>query len=66
MTYVSFVPLSYIISSLSVMGFDATTYSLTRDLKLIIVMSVFILCILISVYRIIRVRKEIKEINRLS
>ncbi|MBE6835255.1 MAG: hypothetical protein E7515_03275 [Ruminococcaceae bacterium] len=66
MTYVSFVPLSYIISSLAVMGFDATTYSLTRDLKLIIVLSIFILCIFVSVYRIVQVRKEIKEINKLN
>jgi len=64
MTYVFFVPLSYIISQLAVMGFDATTYSLTRDLRLIAFLAVLILCILISGYKIIQVRKEIKEINR--
>ena len=66
MTYITFVPLSYIISQLAVMGFNATTYSVMRDFKLIIVLSIFILCILISVYRIIQVKKEIKEINKLN
>jgi len=66
MTYISFVPLSYIISQLAVMGFNATTYSLMRDFKLIVLLAVFILCILISVYRIIQVKKEIREINKLN
>ncbi|MCR4563098.1 MAG: hypothetical protein K5755_00455, partial [Clostridiales bacterium] len=66
MTYIAFVPLSYIISQLSVMGFDATSYSLMRDFKLILILSLFIFCVLVSVYRIIQVRKEIKEINKLN
>jgi len=66
LTYFTFIPLSYIISSLSVMGFDATTYSLMRDFKLILTLTIFIICILVSVYRIIQIRKEIKEINNLN
>ena len=66
MTYITFVPLSYIISQLAVMGFDATTYSVMRDFKLILILSLFIFCVLVSVYRIIQVRKEIKEINKLN
>lgn len=66
MTYISLVPISYIISQLAVMGFNATTYSLMRDFKLILILSLFIFCVLVSVYRIIQVRKEIKEINKLN
>lgn len=63
MTYILFVPLSYIISQLAVMGFNATTYSLMRDFKLIIVVAILILCVLVAAYRIICVKKEIKDIN---
>ncbi len=64
LTYFLFVPLSYIVSSLAVMGFDATTYSFMRDFKLILLVAILILCVLIAAYRIICVKKEIKEINK--
>ncbi len=66
MTYISFVPLSYILSQLAVMGFNATTYSVMRDFKLIMILTLFIFCVIVSVYRIIQVKKEIKEINKLN
>lgn len=61
---IMFYPLSYAIAHLLVVGYSFVTYSLTRDFLLIILISILLWSGMLFAQRVIRTRKEIKEISQ--
>ena len=57
-------PLSYGIAHLLVLGFSFVTYSITRDLTLIISISLLLWCALLIAHGIFKNRREIREMSK--
>ncbi|MBQ8830752.1 MAG: zf-HC2 domain-containing protein [Oscillospiraceae bacterium] len=54
-------PLSYILSHIAICGLSGVSYTMTRDFELILLVTLLLYCVLLLVYNVIRIRKEIKE-----
>lgn len=61
---IMFYPLSYAIAHLLVLGFSFVTYSMIRDLLLIIFISLLLWCGMLFAHGALKNRREIKEISQ--
>ena len=57
-------PLSYGLAHLLILGFSFITYSMTRDLLLILFISLLLWCGMLFAHGALKNRKEIKEISQ--
>lgn len=61
---ISFLPLSYLVGHICVLGFHTVSYSEQRDLSVIVLIGLFAYCALLSGSDLYRLHKELKEVER--
>ncbi len=60
----SFLPASYLVGHVCVLGFHTVSYSEQRDLSAIVLIGLFVYCALLSAGALFRLHRELKDLER--